>query len=146
VERRLAAIRAADVGICPRLVGGVTPVRWRNPQSWCMRFAKARRGSSPISAYLFGSVIEVTAVPLSPQAHRIIAEYPDLVPPLASAGDDYEVVFTSPPDASLAIECLSPELALLITATGPIERKAGVWLVDADRKRAPITASAWQRS
>ena len=83
-------------------------------------------------------------MPLSPQAHRIIAEDPDLVPRLAGAGDDYELVFTSPPDASPAIECLSPELALPITATGAIERKAGVRLVDAARKRAPITAPGWQ--
>ena len=46
--------------------------------------------------------------------------------------------------ASPALECLSAELALPITATGTIERKAGVRLVDAARKRAPITASGWQ--
>jgi thiamine monophosphate kinase len=63
---------------------------------------------------------------------------------LAGVGDDYESVFTSPTDASPAIECLSPELALPITATGAIERKAGVRLVDADRKRVPTTASGWQ--
>ena len=76
--------------------------------------------------------------------NRILAEDPDLVPRLAGAGDDYELVFTSPPDASPAIECLSPELALPITATGAIETKAGVRLVDAARKRVPITASGWQ--
>jgi len=36
------------------------------------------------------------------------------------------------------------ELALPITATGAIERKAGVRLVDAPRKRLPITAFGWQ--
>jgi len=48
------------------------------------------------------------------------------------------------PDASPAIECLSSELALPITATGAIERKAGVRLVDAACKRVPITASGWR--
>jgi hypothetical protein len=48
----------------------------------------------------------------------------------------------SPTDPSQVIEYLSPELALPIT--GAIERKAGVRLVDAARKRVPITASAWQ--
>src|SRR6516164_9252631 len=65
-----------------------------------------------------GVVIDVTALPLSPPASRIIAEDPDLVPRLAGVGDDYKLVFTSPTDASAAIECLSPELALPITATG----------------------------
>ena len=91
-----------------------------------------------------GVVIDVTALPLSPPASRIIAEDSDLVPRVAGVGDDYELVFTSPTDASLATECLSPELALPITATGAIERKAGVRLVDAARKRLPITASGWQ--
>jgi thiamine monophosphate kinase len=63
---------------------------------------------------------------------------------LAGVGDDYELVFTSPTDASPAIECLSPELALPITATCSIERKAGVRLADAARKQVPITASGWQ--
>ena len=63
-------------------------------------------------------VIDVTALPLSPAASCIIAEDPDLVPRLAGVGDDYELVFTPPTDASPAIECLSPELALPITASG----------------------------
>jgi thiamine monophosphate kinase len=106
-------------------------------------------GSERLVAHLghicVGSVIEVTAVPLSPQAYRIIAEHPDLVPRLAGAGDDCESGFTSPPDPSPAIECCLPELALPTAATGAIERKTGERLVDADRKRAPITASGWRR-
>jgi len=104
-------------------------------------------GSERLVAHLghicVGSVIEVTAVPLSPQAHRIIAEHPDLVPRLA--GDDCESGFTSLLDASPAIECCLPELALQAAATGAIESKTGERLVDADRNRAPITASGWQR-
>jgi thiamine-monophosphate kinase len=90
-----------------------------------------------------GVIIDVTALPLWPPASRINAEDPDLVPRLVGVGDDYELVFTSATDATPAIECLSPELALPITATGAIERKAGVRLVDAARKRVPITASGW---
>jgi hypothetical protein len=46
----------------------------------------------------------------------------------------------SPTDASPMIECLSPELPLPIVATGEIERKAGVRLVDAACKPLPTTA------
>ena len=91
-----------------------------------------------------GVVIDVTALPLSPPVSRNIAGDPDLVPRLAGVGDDYELVFTSPTDASPAIVCLSPELALPIIETGAIERKAGMRLVDAARKRVPITASGSQ--
>ena len=44
----------------------------------------------------------------------------------------------------IVADCRSPELALPITATGAIERRAGVRLVDAARKRVPITVSGWQ--
>jgi thiamine monophosphate kinase len=91
-----------------------------------------------------GVVINVTALLLSRPVFRINAEDPDLVPRLAGVGDDYKLLFTSPKDASPAIECLSPELALPIAATGAIEGKAAARLVDADRKRVPITASGWQ--
>jgi hypothetical protein len=104
-------------------------------------------GSERLVAHLghicVGSVIQVTAVPLSPQAHRTITEHPDLVPRLA--GDDCESGLTSPLDPSPAIECCLPELALPAAATVAIESKTGERLVDADRKRAPITASGWQR-
>ena len=67
-----------------------------------------------------------TALLRSPPARRIIARDP-LVPRLARAGEDFELVFASPP----------------IAATGAIKTKAGVQLVDAARKREPITAG-WQ--
>jgi hypothetical protein len=67
-----------------------------------------------------------TALLLSPPARRIIAGDP-LVPRLARAGGDFELVFASPP----------------IAATGANKTKPGVRLVDAARKREPITAG-WQ--
>ena len=70
-----------------------------------------------------GIVIYVTALPLTPPASCINAEDPE----------------------NPAIECLSPELALPIAATGAIERKAGVRLVDAARKPLPTTAFGGQR-
>jgi thiamine-monophosphate kinase len=145
VERRLAAIPAADVAGCSRLMGEGGAGALARPAGVAHAMCEVSdRLGVHLGHICVGSVIEVTAVPLSPQAYRIITEDPDLVPRLAGAGDDYEFVFTSPPDASPAIECLSPELALPITATGAIESTAGVRLVDADRNRAPITAYGWQ--
>jgi thiamine-monophosphate kinase len=145
VERRLAAIPAADDAGCSRLtseddagtlarVAGVVHAMCDVSDGLVADLGHICEGSG-VSA-----VIEVTALPLSPRTRRIIAEDPDLVPRLSGAGEDCELVFTSPLDASPAIECLSPELALPITATGTIERKAGVRLVDAARRRVPITA------
>lgn len=50
------------------------------------------------------AVIEVTALPLSSPARRVIAKDPDLVHRLAGAADEYELAFASPPDASPAID------------------------------------------
>jgi thiamine monophosphate kinase len=149
VARRLAAIPAADVAGCSRLVGeddartlarlaGVAHAMWNVSDELVADLGHSR------DAWGVGVVIDVTALPQSPPASRINAEDPDLVPRLAGVGDDYELVFTSPTDANPAIECLSPELALPITATGAIERKAGVRLVDASCKQVPITASGWR--
>ena len=66
--------------------------------------------------------------PLSLPARRLIAEGRNLVPRLARAGV-FELVFASRPT----------------TAIGAIERKASMPLVDAARKRVPITVSGWQR-
>ena len=94
--------------------------RWRGSQASRMRCGTSRTSSSPISAIVVTprEMGDVTALPLSPPASRIVAEDSDLVPRLAGVGDDCELVITSPTDASPAIECLSPELALPITASG----------------------------
>jgi len=89
--------------------------------------------------------VEVTALPLSPPVRCIVAQGSNLVPRLASAADEYELAFASPPDATPAFECRSSELLLPIIATGEIERKARVRLVDAARKPLPTTAFGWQR-
>ena len=58
--------------------------------------------------------MEVTALPLSPPVRCIVAQGSNLVPRLASAADEYELAFASPPDATPAFECRSPELLLPI--------------------------------
>jgi thiamine-monophosphate kinase len=148
IERRLAAIPAGDAAGCSRLMGeddagtlarlaGVAHAMWNVSDELVADLGHSCDASG------VGVAIDVTGLSLSPAASRIIAEDPDLVPRLAGVGDDYELVFTSPTDASPAIECLSPELALPISATGGIEREAGGRLADAARKRVPIIASGW---
>src|SRR5215470_13477353 len=116
-----------------------------------MPCATSQTGSSPISAIFVkarevSAIIEVTALPLSPPARRIIAKDPDLASRLASASDKYELAFASPPDVSPAIERRSPELPRR-SPQPPLsrEKKAGVRLVDPARsKRLPATASGWE--
>jgi thiamine monophosphate kinase len=147
VERRLAAIPATDAAGCSRLMGedeAHTLVRLAGvAHAMCGVWDELVDLVRMCDASELGVVLDVTALPLSPLGSRNNAEDPDLVSRLAGVGDDYEMVFTSPTDANPAIKCLSHELALPITATGSIERKAGVRLVEAARKGVPITASRW---
>ena len=112
VERRLAAILAADDAGGSRLMG-------EDDAGTLARLAGVAHAICDISDELVADLdhsceasgvgvgIDVTTLPLSPPASRIMAEDPDLVPRLADVGDDYELVFTSPTDASPAIECLA---------------------------------------
>ena len=123
VERRLAAIPAVDAAGCSRLMD-------KDDAGTLARLAGVAHAMCDVSDELvdlgricdasgLGIVIYVTALPLTPPASCINAEDPE----------------------NPAIECLSPELALPITANGAIKRKAAARLVDAARKRVPITAS-----
>jgi thiamine-monophosphate kinase len=73
-----------------------------------------------------------------------VATAPELPARLATAGDDYELLFTAPPEASDRILALSAELGLPITAIGTIERGAEVRLVDADGKTVPVAAGGYR--
>ena len=111
IERRLAAIPAADVAGCSRLMG-------EDDAGTLARLVGVVHAMCNVSDELaaalghicdgVGVVIDVTALPLSPPASGVIAKDPDLVPRLAGVGDDHELVYTSPMDASPGIECPSP--------------------------------------
>jgi thiamine-monophosphate kinase len=83
-------------------------------------------------------------LPLSEAAKRLIADRPELAAQLATGGDDYELLFAAPPEASAAIDRLSAELALPITEIGAIEAGDGVRLVDAAGTPIPVASAGWQ--
>ena len=68
----------------------------------------------------------------------------DLPARLATGGDDYELLFAAPPEASAAIERLAAELGLPITAIGAIEPGEGVRLLDADGQPVPVAAPGYR--
>jgi thiamine-monophosphate kinase len=91
-----------------------------------------------------GACVALADLPLSPAARQIAAGTPDLPLRLATAGDDYELLFTAPPEASETILRLSTELRLPLTAIGEIEPGAAVGLVDAAGKVVPVAAAGYR--
>jgi len=91
-----------------------------------------------------GATVVLPSLPLSSAARQLAAIEPGLPARLAGAGDDYELLFTAPPQANDAIGSLAVELALPITAIGTIEEGAGVRLVDAAGKTIPVRSAGWQ--
>ena len=78
------------------------------------------------------AVVALDQLPLSPAAQVIADGDPGLRPRLAAAGDDYELLFTAPVEATEAVAELSSRLNIPITPIGKIEPGVGVRLVDAD--------------
>ena len=91
-----------------------------------------------------GACVMLAELPLSPAARQIAAGTPDLPLRLATAGDDYELLFTAPPEASETILRLAAELRLSLTAIGTIEPGAAVRLVDAEGKLVPVAAAGYR--
>jgi len=77
-------------------------------------------------------------LPLSAAARLVLADRPDILPQLATAGDDYELLFTAPASADTAITALSESLGLPIVAIGMIEAGTGVRLLDEGGRPLPI--------
>jgi thiamine-monophosphate kinase len=77
------------------------------------------------------AVVEAASVPLSTAAAAALEIEPEMRDAVLGGGDDYELLFTAPPDAPTSIAALAAELGLPLTAIGRIEAGRGVRVVDA---------------
>jgi thiamine-monophosphate kinase len=90
------------------------------------------------------AIVGLAALPLSPAARAVAALDPAIMPRLAAGGDDYELLFTAPPEMTERIRRLGSQLDLLITAIGRIEPGAGVCLVDARGETIPVEVAGYR--
>jgi thiamine-monophosphate kinase len=77
------------------------------------------------------AVVEAASVPLSKAAAAALALDPALRDAVLGGGDDYELLFTAPPEAAGRIAALAAEIGLPITAIGRIEAGNGVRVLNA---------------
>ena len=91
-----------------------------------------------------GAEVALAALPLSRPARRLAAADPELPVRLASGGDDYELLFTAPPEASKTLGNLAAELGVPITEIGKIGGGNRVRLLDAGGKELPVETAGYR--
>lgn len=81
-----------------------------------------------------GAVLEVVRVPLSKAAKAALANDGELIEPMLSGGDDYEVLCTVPQRKAAAFEAAARKAKVPVTAIGRIVKGEGANFLRADGK------------
>jgi len=94
------------------------------------------------------AIVEVKSVPLSPAARQVIGSDPPRLATALTGGDDYEVLFTAPPDAAARIGELSRSTGIPIAPIGRITRPSPgeatrVAVLDDAGRAISFTAEGW---
>jgi thiamine-monophosphate kinase len=89
-----------------------------------------------------GAIVGVDRLPLSSAARAALALDEALIGDILAGGDDYELLFTAPPDAERAILDIGGKLGLPLTATGQMRAGEGIVLVDAAGRPVPPPSRA----
>lgn len=71
------------------------------------------------------ATLETARVPLSAAARTVVALHPELMLSVLTGGDDYELLFTAPPEANPVVEAVSRELNLPLSVVGRIGAPLG---------------------
>ena len=77
-----------------------------------------------------GATIEAALVPLSPALRLALKAEPSLLVAALTGGDDYELLFTAPPQAAPGLAALAADCQVALTKIGVIEPGRGVSVVD----------------
>lgn len=89
-------------------------------------------------------VINAEAVPLSLATRQAVAEDRDLLIPVLTGGEDYELLFTAPPRAEAQIMALSRQAGLAVTRIGNLEPGTGVAVVDSSGQPIRLSQGGFQ--
>ena len=84
-----------------------------------------------------GARVEAARVPLSPAGRHAVRDEPALGPVALAGGDDYELLFTAPPDAEARLADLARELGVPLTLIGEMTASGGVVVLDESGRPVP---------
>lgn len=91
-----------------------------------------------------GAMVEAAEVPLSPAARLALAADPALLSRVLTGGDDYELLFTAPPDAADALRAVAVDAAVPLARIGRIVSGVGVVVVDGEGRAFGLAGSGYR--
>lgn len=96
------------------------------------------------SASGVGARVQWQRLPLSGAAVAALRERPDLRAAVVAGGDDYELLFTAPPEQEPAIMALAARVGVPVQRIGVIEDGAGVLIVDEAGAPIPLKTTGYR--
>lgn len=89
--------------------------------------------------------LDVPSVPLSPATARLVVAEPDLLVPILTGGDDYEVAFTAPADKGEDIAAAAASAGITVTRIGRVvEGEPGVSVIGASGTELSLGEGGWR--
>jgi thiamine-monophosphate kinase len=82
--------------------------------------------------------VEAAQVPLSKALRALWGRSDDAIAHASSAGDDYEIAFTAPPEKRDAVLAASRKAGVAVTEIGRVETGEGVVLLDSGGHQIPV--------
>lgn len=79
-----------------------------------------------------GAIVEAARLPLSAAARAVVEAAPERLAAALGGGDDYELLFTAPPEAAASLAAVAQALDLPLTMIGRIESGQGVRVLDGE--------------
>jgi thiamine-monophosphate kinase len=95
-----------------------------------------------------GAVLNINAIPIAEDAHRVAVQRADGSTPLDHAlgdGEDFELVLAVPPGVAANMLAEQP-LATPLTDVGEFIAEQGLWQINRENVRRPLEPKGWQHS
>jgi thiamine-monophosphate kinase len=91
-----------------------------------------------------GAAIDAALLPLSPSAAGALTADQSLLASVLSGGDDYELLFTAPDEASAQIEAAAAAAGVAVTAIGSVATGQGVSVRGGDGRPLTLARGGWR--
>jgi thiamine-monophosphate kinase len=91
-----------------------------------------------------GARIETARLPLSDAARYCIESDPALADLLLTGGDDYELLFSAPPERAALLGDIAERLTVPLTRIGCLEAGNGVTVLSGDGGSRPLESAGWR--